>query len=129
MKLFLDDMRVPDDCLLYMYDRPGVDPKIYTEKWNVVTNYDEFVEAIEKNKGSITHISFDHDLSDEHYHPDMYRGTEIYNILYNTFKEKTGYDCAKWFKQYYVVNNLQLPEIIVHTQNPAGYQNITNLFS
>ena len=128
MKLFLDDIRMPDDCLLYMYNTPGFDATIYTEEWTVVTNYDEFVQAVKENKGNITHVSFDHDLSEEHYHPDMYRGTEIYNALYPTFKDKTGYDCAKWFKNYYTENKLQLPEIITHTQNPAGRENITNLF-
>jgi len=128
MKLFLDDIRQPKDCIHYMNKRIGALNPIYLEEWNVVRNYDEFVEAITNNYGKITHISFDHDLSDEHYDPMMYEGQTEYNELYNKFTEKTGYECAKWVKEFYKEKNKQLPVMFVHSMNPTGTQNIINVF-
>lgn len=108
--------------------RTDVDVQIYLEDWYVVKNYEEFVEAIKKHKNKVTHISFDHDLAIEHYHTDMYLGPSVYNKHYKTFKYKTGYHCAKWLKRYFKNNNLELPKVLVHTQNPTGLQNILNIF-
>ena len=128
MKLFLDDVRQPKDCTQYMYQRIGPLTPIYLHEWMVVRNYDEFVNAVTNNYNEITHISFDHDLSDEHYDPAMYQGETEYNELYNQFTEKTGYECAKWLKEFYQENNKQLPVMFVHSQNPVGCQNIINIF-
>ena len=126
MKLFLDDIRIPSDCTGYMYRRIGTTDYLNTEDWFIVRNYDEFIEAIEFNSDEITHVSFDHALADEHYEPSMYDGT--YNDHYNNFKEKTGYDCAMWMRDYYEIMNKPLPQIIVHSMNPVGTQNIINVF-
>jgi len=75
--LFLDDFRHPYDCVPYMPNR-----EIYAKwKWEIVRNYDEFVEYITKN-GLPTHVSFDHDLSDIHYYPEWVKinGFENYSI-------------------------------------------------
>jgi hypothetical protein len=111
-----------------MHQRIGPLNPIYLEEWMVVKNYDEFVDAVTNNYNEITHISFDHDLSDEHYDPAMYKGQTEYNELYNQFTEKTGYECAKWLKEFYQENNKQLPVMFVHSQNPVGCQNIINIF-
>lgn len=117
--LFLDDFRHPYDCVPYMSNR-----EIYAKwKWEIVRNYDEFVEYITKN-GLPTHVSFDHDLADEHYDDSMYGGQADYDRMYQEFKEKTGLDCAKWLVDYCMDNNQKLPEYSVHSMNPAGGKNI-----
>jgi hypothetical protein len=122
-KLFLDDVRIPTDCLTYMQHRIGKKSEIYEELWEIVRNYDEFIDFISKN-GVPDIVSFDHDLADEHYSPDMYSGQETYNKLYKEFKEKTGNDCAKWLCQYCLENGIPLPFCIVHSMNPVGTKNI-----
>ena len=120
--LFLDDVRNPSDCVNYMYT------PIYTSvDWIIVRTYDEFVKTIIEN-GLPEIISFDHDLADEHYSPEMYTEAH-YNDLYDEFKEKTGYDCAKWLVNYCMDNNVKLPEtILVHSMNPVGRNNIKSYF-
>lgn len=115
-KLFLDDVRNPLDCMVYMPQHVYAD-----NDWVVVRNYDEFVDYIKTN-GLPDLISFDHDLADEHYDPSMYNGT--YNEKYETFKEKTGYDCAKWLVDHMIDNDLKMCDFIVHSMNPAGAYNI-----
>ena len=116
-KLFLDDVRNPIDCILYIKD------KIYAEEWDIVRNYNEFINYITEN-GIPDLISFDHDLADEHYSPTMYGGGSLYNHLYSEFKEKTGYDCAKWLCDYCSENGLPLPTYLIHSMNPVGRDNI-----
>jgi len=123
--LFLDDVRNPIDCTAYM-TRRGVDVRIYHEQWKIVRSYDEFVEYITKYSLPII-ISFDHDLSDEHYSPKMYSGVDDYNELYSEFKERTGYDCAKWLCEYCLEHKCDLPEYFVHSMNPVGRDNIEKL--
>jgi hypothetical protein len=122
--LFLDDMRVPSDCVNYMATRFS-DSAMYTrETWTVVKDYNEFVNYITQ-KGLPDFISFDHDLADEHYDPSMY--TNNYGDVAKNFKEKTGMDCAKWLVNYCLDNNKKLPNFVVHSMNPAGTKNIQSL--
>lgn len=116
-RLFLDDIRVPTDCITYMHSRIGDSNKIYLEDWDIAKDYSEFVEYIEKN-GVPDIISFDHDLSDEYY-----ESNDVKN-----YKEKTGYDCAKWLCEYCLENKIPLPEYIVHSMNPIGSENILSVF-
>jgi hypothetical protein len=109
-----------------MNSRIGSDNVIYLEDWDIVKTYDEFVEYIETN-GVPDVISFDNDLADEHYDSDMYSLSDSYNQKYSKFKEKTGYDCAKWLCDYCVVNSLPLPKYYVHSMNPIGCENITSV--
>jgi len=131
MKIFLDDVRIPLDCISYMHQRIGTLNPIYQEKWIIVKNYDQFKvlidSCVEKNV-KVTHVSFDHDLADEHYDPIMLKEEGDYNSLYNTFKEKTGLDCAKYLNELYIRNELELPIMFVHSMNPVGTQNIINVF-
>jgi hypothetical protein len=128
MKLFLDDVRNPTDCVKYMHARIGKDNPIYLEgEWYVVRNYDEFVKAIDEFYPQITHISFDHDLADEHYSTTMYTSIdEYYNAIEGS--EKTGLDCAKYMKKFYDEAGLTYPIMYVHSMNPVGTQAIVNLF-
>jgi hypothetical protein len=120
--LYLDDFRDPIDSSHYLCN------SIYSSvHWEVVRNYDAFVKIIQE-KGMPEIISFDHDLADEHYNPDLY-GSETYNEVYNNFVFKTGFDCAKWLIEYCMDNNKELPAVIlIHSMNPAGSANIKSLF-
>ena len=87
-KLYLDDVRNPK-----------------TEGWEIVRNYETFVNWIEEN-GLPEEISFDHDLGEN---------------------QKTGYDCAKWLCGYCWTNGLPIPTWNVHSANPVGRDNIVQL--
>ena len=115
MKLFLDDVRVPYDVFKMI-----INP-IYenNEDWVIVKHYYEFVSYIKEN-GIPDFLSFDHDLSFDHYLSENQEG----DIDYNSLKEKTGYDCAKWLVQYCLENNLTIPDYYVHSANPVGKKNI-----
>ena len=116
-KLFLDDVRMPKDVFNYIPD------PIYNSEWVIVRNYDEFVKVIEAN-GLPELLSFDHDLADEHYDPSMYNHKEYSKLV---FKEKTGYDCAKWVVEFCMNNNYFLCDFKCHSMNPAGKKNIITL--
>lgn len=119
--LFLDDERIPQ--IVTWVELPLVE-------WVIARNYNQFVEIIQKN-GLPELVSFDHDLADEHYAEytaahdpkSLTRG----RINYDTFKEKTGYDCAKWLAQYCVDNNRPIPQYYTHTMNPIGGANICSI--
>lgn len=122
MKIFLDDVRHPQECATYMHQRIGKLNPIYLEDWVIVRDYDAFTEVVEKNAKQITHISFDHDLADIHYDPMTQKESFAY-------QEKTGEDCAKWVKAYFHHYKLPLPTLFVHSMNPVGTQNIINVFN
>lgn len=111
--LYLDDVRTPTETL------PGYHP------WNVVTNYDEFVDWITKN-GIPDLISFDHDLGEEHtndyFSQFAKQGYQVPN--YDEYKEKTGLDCAKFVAEYCQKMNVPLKGCCVHSANPVGAKNI-----
>jgi len=125
--LFLDDVRNVEDAFSYT----GMD--IYTkvpDLWDVVRNFNDFVKYIE-NKGIPQLISFDHDLAPEHYRESMYAEDKRYNKYYTdgTFKEKTGYDCAKWLVDYCTNNNAKIPIVTCHSMNPIGKENILKVLN
>jgi hypothetical protein len=122
MMIFLDDIRSPSECASYMHKRIGALNPLYIKgDWYIVRNYDSFTEAITKYLNDITHVSFDHDLADCHYDPDTWTESFVY-------QEKTGYDCAKWMKEYYEYRKKDLPIMFVHSMNPVGTERIINLF-
>jgi len=131
IKIFIDDYRNPIDCLSYMYKVIGHLNPIYGQsEWYIVRNYPDFVKAIDTFKGNISHISFDHDLADGHYHKNMQEG--IINYDSEDFNSddfnKTGYHAAQYFKNIYDEEKLKYPILFVHSMNPVGTQNIINLF-
>lgn len=101
--LFLDDCRSPYKFL-----------KDERRTWEVVRNYNQFVNVIQQ-RGMPEFISFDHDLGDEHYDK---------TIDSSQYKEKTGYECAKWLIEYCVNTKQLLPKWQVHSLNPVGGRNI-----
>jgi hypothetical protein len=114
MKIFLDDTRKPYDVF-----RNTIDP-IYENdnEWTIVKNYEEFVDTILES-GLPDIISFDHDLSQNHYLPENQN-----NIDYDNLKDRTGYDAALWIIGYCRMNNIKLPVVKVHSANPEGKTNI-----
>src|SRR5690349_1270588 len=109
MKLFLDDFRQPSDAGKYMHERiGGLNPIYFDGEWYIVRDFKQFCKAISKYYDEITHISFDHDLADEHYHESMEDKT-AYEKHLSSCKEKTGKDCAEWMKSFYKEKNKELP--------------------
>ena len=116
--LFLDDFRTPSMAAAYVL--PVEDRLQYrTEVWDVVKSYEEFGAHIMKY-GLPAKVSFDHDLADEHYNPDTW--VEGYE-----YKEKTGYECAKWLIDYCIVEEVKLPLFYSHSMNPIGKERILSL--
>jgi len=123
--LWLDDVRNPyKKNHFHLYNSPISLP--FCVIW--VKNYNEFIKWIELN-GLPDGICFDHDLGDEHYNKDMFVSEEAYNRHYENFKEKTGYDAAKWLIDYCINNNKKLPPFNVHSFNPVGSKNIKTLLN
>jgi hypothetical protein len=122
MKLFLDDERLPRDVT--WIDLP-------LGPWVVVRSYAEFTRLIEKD-GLPDHISFDHDLGLEHY--QAYEKACSVPVPapppYDSFKEKTGYHCARWLVDYCIDHGwLALPSYTIHSKNVIGEGNIEALFA
>ena len=116
MKLFLDDEREPKDVLKYYNNA------IYWEDdWVIIKNYKEFVDYI-SNKKIPQIISFDHDLAQEHY-----KHSSAETIPYSEFKIETGYHCLLWLILYCNSKKLKLPDVLIHTMNIKGYDNLKNL--
>lgn len=118
--LFLDDFRMPPDAWAYTKDQDYL--KL---DWVIVRSFDEFTTAISegfsKEAWWPSLISFDHDLSDDHYN-HLTAG-----IPYESFKEETGYHCAQWLIEYCMDRDLKLPDFKVHSMNPAGRANIQSI--
>lgn len=101
--LFLDDIRFPED-VRYSY---GSYKNVI-----ICRSMDDAVWAV-THYGLPNCISFDHDLAHEHY------------VIGDG--EKTGYTFAKWFCDYVIDNNLDIPVDFcyhVHSMNPVGAENI-----
>jgi hypothetical protein len=108
ISLYLDDIRIPTEG-----------------NWQVVTNYDEFVEHINKHGlDSYDVISLDHDLGPSAMNEYFNNVQPNYKIDYNNITEKTGYDCAKFLVNKSIETNIPLPKIFVHSANPIGSGNI-----
>ena len=109
--LFLDDVRVPTDVT--WANIPA------DQHYSVVRNYKEFVDLITL-RGLPKFVCYDHDLADTHYG----HGLNNNEIPYESYKEKTGYDAAKWLVNYCMERGIKHPPYVVHSMNPIGKQNI-----
>jgi hypothetical protein len=108
--IFIDDFRIPLDAFVYTKN-----VSYLKEEWIIVRSYNEFVKYINEHQLPDL-VSFDHDLCDDHYNPD---------IQPDTYKEKTGYECAKFLVEYHMNNPSQIfPKFMIHTQNTRGGENI-----
>lgn len=121
LDVFLDDTRQPVDA----YVETG--REIYMKNpWNLVKNFDEFCNHVVKvfnEYNSLPAIfSFDHNLAPEHYQ------SSFGNIPYESYKEKTGWHCALWLKNFCDNNELDYPKILSHSASPQGRENILAVF-
>jgi len=128
--LFLDDERFPDPSFggdqMSAYDLTG-NKKYFLLDWVIVRNFGDFVKTIEE-RGMPSTISFDHDLKDDHYY-HYNKFTVLTGWIDYTVVEGTGLQAAKWLTEHMMNNNiLELPEILIHTQNKVGAKNIKNEF-
>lgn len=114
--LFLDDERKPSQVTWV---------QLPLVEWTIVRNFEQMTKLVTE-RGLPATVSFDHDLAEEHYRPSMYAADGHYNQYYGdgTFKEKTGYECAKWLVMYCADRGLAFPTYYVHTLNPIGLENI-----
>ena len=75
--LFLDDIRDPSACLNYRTKFMPENSRAYSlEDWVIVRSYSEFTEIIKSKFASSEFpglISFDHDLADIHYDPEVFQ--------------------------------------------------------
>jgi hypothetical protein len=110
----LDDIRSMSDVRKYTKL-----PDVPNEHWVVVRSYNEFVDTINK-LGLPTFVSLDHDIASSHYG----HGLQGDDIPYDSYTEKTGYDCAKWLVEYCMKKGVKHPPYVVHSMNPVGEKNI-----
>ena len=109
--LFLDDVRIPTQVTW------AAIPK--DQHYSVVRSYKEFVDLITLRREVPKYVCYDHDLAMAMY--------IIGEIPYNSYDEKTGYDCAKWLCEYCWTNGLPVPTWNVHSANPVGRDNIVSI--
>lgn len=117
--LYLDDVRTPTTTI------PGY------EDWVVVRNYNQFIAYITEN-GLPDLISFDHDLGPEHMKDyfDQVAKMGWQSPDYDSYKDKTGFDCAKFMCDWIKNHNIQkVPICTVHSHNPVGSSNIESYIS
>lgn len=109
--IFLDDVRIPTQVT---WANVPID-----QHYSVVRNFNEFTNLI-MLRGLPKFVCYDHDLSDCHYG----HGLNNDEIPYGEYKERTGYDCAKWLVAYCFDRNIKHPPYVVHSKNPIGKKNI-----
>lgn len=119
--LFLDDARMPEQCLLYNTAYMPQNRAMYTlEPWVIAKDYEDFVRIVTEKfaQGEFpVKVSFDHDLADIHYDPTTWTESFVY-------KEKTGNEAAQWFVNFCIDNEIPLPTCHIHTQNGVGGKRI-----
>ena len=117
-KLFLDDERKPVNAAHYTGD-----DCYFEENWIIACTFKEFFEIIEE-KGMPELISFDHDLDSSHYEFAV-----ADYIPYEKIMTETGFHILLALMMYCYKNNVELPEIKIHTMNITGEKNLKNLIS
>ncbi len=119
-----------EEAKLNMYKLYLDDVRNIPEGWVGVRSFVEFTDYIKKN-GIPNEVSFDHDLKREEYHIIKDRPANRplieFPIDYKSYKNKTGYHCAKWLREYCIVKNLFFPKWYIHSDNSMGIKNIKNL--
>jgi hypothetical protein len=122
-KLLLDDERTPQQVFELTKE------EVYTyPNWFTARSYNEFVDYI-MNHPMPKVISFDHDLGglDEmvmSVEGELEQQEAWDNYHTSKYREKSGYDCMKWLVDYCYERKIVFPRVLIHTQNPVGYDNI-----
>jgi hypothetical protein len=121
--LFLDDVRVPKNAYVYKKE-----PFYIDREWTIVRSYHDFIQTVAErySEGFFPCIiSFDHDLTLEHYRMGTLTGFSSFDET--ATKTPTGWHCLKWFLKFCEVNDYALPKILLHSQNDAGIKNMQSL--
>lgn len=121
--LFLDDERTPKEVYAYKQN-----PVYVEQEWVIVRSYQEFVDKVAERFASgytPRAVSFDHDLVSEHYRLGALSGFQRFDE--NAVKIPTGWYCLKWFLRHIELNDLPMPEILLHTKNDGGKMNMNAL--
>ena len=117
--VYIDDIRNPLEQS--HIDISGYDNVVW------VKSYVEFCNWLFEN-GLPDSISFDHDLHENHYAPkEHWVGTYRLWRKENPNVFPTGLDCAKTLVDYCKEHDLQLPIWSVHSSNPIGSYEITEV--
>jgi hypothetical protein len=124
--LFLDDERIPYSSDKDVKNAFAVtkNPIYYTMHWQIVRNYYQFVNVIQK-QGMPSVISFDHDLGKTYEKSEMPDGFITHDNEYEILNtEMSGYDALKWLCNLCLDKNIDLPVIWLHTANTTGFTNM-----
>jgi hypothetical protein len=120
LKLFLDDIRMPDAAFIYE-ERVKLIAKsgVQNCEWNIVRNYEDFCEFID-TFGIPEVVSFDHDLCEEHMNHYFTVTSQIGVIEYGNLKTKTGKHCAEYFVGKWREAGKPTVKVYVHSANRWG---------
>ncbi len=86
-----------------------------------VKTCEDFIAWVNEN-GMPTKVAFDHDLADVVYND---KGAIVMND--SVWREKTGFDAAKFLTEYCMDNDVDLPLWTVQSSNTVGRDNINGL--
>lgn len=107
--LFLDDERSPNQVVFKAQPT--------SREWVIVKSFQQFVDAI-KSRGIPEFVSFDHDLTEEHYREGHSHGFKYFD--YRAVESSTGVDCALYLVFACGMQKRQLPIWNVHSMNAYG---------
>ena len=126
-KLFLDDIRQPEDAWIYS-ERVKLLDKTNTHgcEWEIVRNYNDFCEFINKY-GIPEVVSFDHDLCQEHMEHYFDVTSKIGVIEYGNLKTPTGKHCAEFFVDKWKEAGKPKVYVFVHSANRWGQTEIKSV--
>lgn len=116
--LLLDDERWPITITWVDFDYAA-------HHWIVVRNFEDFTKVLESEKFDV--VSFDHDLDRTSTYECVRCNTNKTKFDYSRVKEKTGLDCAKFFKEFFDKSDIKRPKYLVHSLNEQGRENIIDI--
>lgn len=131
--LFLDDIFTPFEVSNRQHILVEDRAKYRKLDWIIVKSYEDFITYIVTN-GIPDIVSFDHDLSEEHYgfiynDENFLKKDDDITIDYSIFKEKTGFQAAEFLKEFCELRKKPLPLCLVHSANNVGRRYIKNLLN
>lgn len=126
IKLFLDDIRMPKDAMIYS-ERIKLLEKTNTfnDDWCIVRNYEEFCQFIDRF-GIPGMVSFDHDLCEEHMKHYFDYTSKNGSINYDELTTKTGKHCAEYFVSKWKEAGEPKVQVYIHSANRWGQIEIRN---
>lgn len=128
MHVFLDDVRTNEECAAYMSSRMS-NPEIYlNESWIIVRTFSDFITVVSKCYDVITDISFDNDLSLQHYGRRYHENYEMWLEDHGNDKGN-GVACLNFTKMLYELLHKPLPNLYFHTMNQWALQRMNEIIN